>query len=68
MDKLLDKIEILHKSINNLLSLKVIDENAAKTLVNDSLDILIGREQDCIRNDALSYYDELDNQNKGAGK
>tara|TARA_B100000902_G_scaffold42483_1_gene50252 strand:- start:450 stop:656 length:207 start_codon:yes stop_codon:yes gene_type:complete len=68
MDKLLDHIEILHKSINNLLSLKVIDDNASKKLANESLDILISREQGSIRNDALSYYDELDNQKKGAGK
>lgn len=66
MDKLLEAIEILHKSINNLLSIGVIDKDMSFKLANDSLDILINKEQREIRTHALRYYDELNDQNKGA--
>jgi hypothetical protein len=64
MEKLLDKIEILHKAVNNLASLGVISEQQIKDISEGGLNKLINKEQMILRNDAFSYFAELDDQNK----
>lgn len=63
-DKLMDKIEALHKAINSLLALDVIGEEEGAELSKYGLDKFINKEQVLLRNDAVSYFAELDNQNK----
>lgn len=64
MDKLLDSIETLHKAVNNLAAIGVLNEEQVKDLSEKGLDKIINKEQILMRNDALSYFAELDNQNK----
>lgn len=64
MEKLLDKIEILHKAVNDLAALGVISEQQIKDISEGGLNKLINKEQMILRNDAISYFAELDDQNK----
>lgn len=64
MDKLLDSIETLHKAVNNLAAIGVLNAEEVKDLSEKGLDKIINKEQILMRNDALSYFAELDNQNK----
>ena len=63
-DKLLDKIEILHKAVNNLASLGVLNEQQIKDISEGGLNKIVNKEQIILRNDAISYFAELDDQNK----
>ena len=64
MEKLLDKIEILHKAVNMLISLEVVEENEINKIIDISLNKLIHNEQTNLRNAGMHYFQELDNQNK----
>lgn len=64
MEKLLDKIEILHKAVNNLAALGVLSEQQIKDISEGGLNKIINKEQMILRNDAISYFAELDDQNK----
>ena len=64
MEKLLDKIEILHKAVNDLAALGVLSEQQIKDISEGGLNKLINKEQMLLRNDAFSYFAELDDQNK----
>jgi hypothetical protein len=64
MEKLLDKIEILHKAVNDLAALGVISEQQIKDISEGGLNKIINKEQMILRNDAISYFAELDDQNK----
>lgn len=63
-EKLLDSIEILHKAVNNLASLGVLNEQQIKDISEGGLNRIISKEQNILRNDAISYFAELDDQNK----
>tara|TARA_B100000214_G_C23395648_1_gene369247 strand:+ start:28 stop:225 length:198 start_codon:yes stop_codon:yes gene_type:complete len=63
-DKLMDNIEALHKAVNTLAVLGVCDSEEIKELSTSGLDKLIGKYQVIIRNDAISYFAELDDTKK----
>ena len=64
MEKLLDKIEILHKAVNDLAALGIMSEQQIKDISEGGLNKIINKEQMILRNDAISYFAELDDQNK----
>ena len=59
-DKLLDNIEALHKAVNTLAALNICDDEEIKELSETGLNKLISKQQVLLRNDAMSYYAELD--------
>jgi len=63
-DKLMDNIEALHKAVNSLLALEVINSDEGAELSKVGLDKLVNKQQVLLRNDAISYFAELDDQNK----
>ena len=63
-DKLMDNIEALHKAVNTLAALGVCDSEEIKELSESGLNKLIGKQQVLLRTDAMSYFAELDDQNK----
>jgi len=63
-DKLMDNIEALHKAVNILLSLEVVNSDEGAELSTTGLDKLVNKQQILLRNDAISYFAELDDQNK----
>ena len=62
-DKLMDKIENLYKAVDILDKLNVIDSEELKDLSEAGLNKIV-KEQLILRNDAISYFAELDDTKK----